>query len=236
MTKGVIYYTDNRLDEPIVSAVQREIKKAGLPIVSCSLTPIDFGKNIVLDLEPGPTTMFRQILTALEASRAAIVYFAEHDVLYSKTNFDFTPPDKDTFYYNTNVYKLRNDGMALWVDNCRQASGICVYRETAINHYRERIEYVEKYGYNRKIGFEPGTHGRIEWKDKYKSESWLSEYPNLDIRHEGNLTPNRWREDQFRNKKSIIGWKFVEEIPGWGKTAGRFDEFIKDVGRGKICV
>ena len=49
MTKGIIYYTDNRLDEPIFSAVQREILKAGLPVVTCSLKPMPFGENIVLD-------------------------------------------------------------------------------------------------------------------------------------------------------------------------------------------
>ena len=49
MTKGIIYYTDNRLDEPIFSAVQREILKAGLPVVSCSLKPVSFGKNVVLE-------------------------------------------------------------------------------------------------------------------------------------------------------------------------------------------
>ncbi|MBU2051242.1 MAG: glycosyltransferase, partial [Gammaproteobacteria bacterium] len=52
-TKGIVYYTDNRLDPEIMAACQRQISKSGLPIVSVSLKPIDFGENIVLDLERG---------------------------------------------------------------------------------------------------------------------------------------------------------------------------------------
>lgn len=76
MTKGIIYYTDNRLDEEMNKKVRGQIFKSGLPVVSCSLKPIDFGKNIVLDLERGPVTMVRQILTALESSEAEYVFFA----------------------------------------------------------------------------------------------------------------------------------------------------------------
>lgn len=127
--------------------------------------------------------------------------------------------------------------MALWVDNCRQVSGICVYRETAIKHYEERIALVEKEGrFERNMGFEPGTHGRVKWQNEYKSETWMSEYPNVDIRHDNNLTANRWSKDQFRDQRNTAGWKFVEEIPGWGKTKGRFNEFMTDVKNGKINI
>jgi len=70
--KGIIYYTDNRLKEPIFSTVQNCIKASGLPIVSCSLKPIPFGKNIVLDLAPGPATMTKQILAALKKNRQGL--------------------------------------------------------------------------------------------------------------------------------------------------------------------
>ena len=49
MTKGIIYYTDNKLKEPLFSLVQKYISASELPIVSCSLKPINFGKNIVLE-------------------------------------------------------------------------------------------------------------------------------------------------------------------------------------------
>lgn len=218
-TKSIIYFTDNRLNMKIARAVRRQIEKANLPIFSASLKPMDFGNNTYLPLKRGYLTMFKQILAALKASNTDIVFFCEHDVLYPKEHFDFIPARQDTFYYDVNVWKLRMpDGMALWVDNCRQVSGIAVYRETAIKHYEERVAYVEKEGYNRNMGFEPGTHKRIEWGTQFHSESWMAEKPMIDIRHQQNLTPNRWSPELFRDKRNAQGWQESYIVPGWGDT------------------
>lgn len=219
VNKGIIYYTDNRLNVKLAKRVQTQLSKMGLPIVSASLKPMThFGQNIHLPLERGYLTMFKQQLAALEASTADVVYFCEHDVIYHPSHFKFVPPRKDTFYYNVNVWKVRaEDGHALWVNNCRQVSGIVVYRETALKHYRERVAYVEKHGFKRNMGFEPGTHNRVKWEYEVKSESWMSEFPNIDMRHDKNLTQNRWSPDLFRDKRNCQGWteKKVNEIKGW---------------------
>ena len=102
------------------------------------------------------------------------------------------------------------------MDDCRQTSGLCAYRDFLIEHYTKRIAIVEEIGYSRKMGFEPGTHNRKERVDDYKSDTWESELPNIDIRHNKNLTPNRWSKDKFRNKKFTKGWKEAKKIPGWG--------------------
>jgi hypothetical protein len=89
---------------------------------------------------------------------------------------------------------------------------MCCYRELAIKEYRERLSIVETNGYNRNMGFEPGTHGT-------NFDVWKSALPIIDIRHEGNLTKNRWSQDEFRHKNSCQGWMETDdEIPGWGKT------------------
>jgi hypothetical protein len=202
----------------------------GHNITSVSLQPIDFHRNIVLDLERGYLTMFKQILAGLEASQDDIIFFCEHDVLYHPSHFEFVPPKPDVFYYNENVWKVNAEtGQALF-HYARQTSGLCAYRDLLLKHYRKRVKLVEEYGYSRKMGFEPGTHGRKERVDDYKAESWLSEYPNIDIRHDKNLTPSRWRKDQFRNQRYTKGWTEADEVPGWGLTKGRFEEFLQDVG------
>jgi len=217
--KGIVYYTDNQLRLKIAHACQKQLRKMGLPIISASLKPMKFGdKNIHLPLERGSLTMFKQILAALEASRAEIVFFCEHDVLYHPSHFDFTPPRKDVFYYNINVWKLRlTDGHALRTAEMKQTSGLCAYRELLLEHYRKRVKLVEKNGFTRRMGFEPGTHNREERVDDYKSDVWESKYPNVDIRHESNLTKSRWEKGQFRNVKFTRGWKESDTIPGWGK-------------------
>jgi hypothetical protein len=217
-TAGIVYYTDNRLDEKIMTACQEQIKKSGLPIVSVSLQPIDFGANIVLPLERGYLTMFKQILAGLEALDTDIVFFCEHDVLYHPSHFDFIPPRKDVYYYNENIWRVRlEDGHALYFDH-KSTSQLCAYRELLINHYKERIRRVEAEGrYNHKMGFEPGSHNRAERVDDYKAEAWRSKEPNIDIRHNKNLTANRWNPDQFRDKKSCQNWQesSLDKIEGW---------------------
>jgi glycosyltransferase involved in cell wall biosynthesis len=217
-TKGVLYYTDNMLDEKIMLACQNQLHKAvnGCKIVSVSLQPINFGENIVLPLERGYLTMFKQILAGLEILDTDIVFFAEHDVLYHSSHFCFLPTDPNIYYYNENVWKLRlSDGHALHHD-CQQTSGLCAYRNLLIEHYRKRVAIVEQNGYSSKIGFEPGTHSRPERIDDYGAESWWSDYPNVDIRHDKNLTPSRWSKDQFRNQKYTEGWSEGDSVPGWG--------------------
>lgn len=233
-TKGIIFYTDNQLRIKIAHAVQHQLAKISrekvIPIVSASLKPMGLGTNVYLPLQRGYLTMFKQMLAALEASKANIVFFCEHDMLYHPSHFDFTPPEKDKFYYNENVWKLNPEtGHALHYD-CQQVSGIAVYRETAIKHYRKRVEIVEKKRqeliseedfnrFIRQIGFEPGTHHRKERIDDLTSESWKSEFPNVDIRHGANLSATRWKKEQFRNQKFTKGWvEADDEIPGWGKT------------------
>jgi len=235
--KGIIFYTDNQLPIKIANIVQGNLRKISriqnIPIVSASLKPMNFGKNVYLPLKRGYLTMFKQILASLEASTADIIFHCEHDVLYHPSHFDFIPPRKDVYYYNTNVWKVRyEDGHAMRTANMQQLSGLCAYRETLIRHYRERVRKLEAFISNhkeeeinpfvRQMGFEPGTHNRPEKIDDLKAESWESKYPNVDIRHNSNLTSSRWKKEQFRNQKYTEGWQESDEVKGWGKMKDLF--------------
>lgn len=216
---GVLYYTDNRLDPEIMAKCQKQLTKGtnGHRIVSVSLKPLDFGDNITITAERGPLTMFHQILAGLQELDTDYVFFAEHDVLYHPTHFYFVPQDEKKFYYNTNVWKVRmSDGHGLYVDDCKQTSGLCAHRSLLIEHYRKRIEKVGIYGFSNGMGFEPGTHNREQRVDDYQAEGWKSEQPNIDLRHEYNLTPSRWSKDEFRNERFTNGWIEQDNIPGWG--------------------
>jgi hypothetical protein len=242
-SKSILYYSDCQLDEKIMKACQEQIKEGAKEtrILSVTLKPLDFGDNIYLKLERGYLTMAKQILTGLEKLETDVVFFTEHDVLYHPSHFTFRPLKRDVYYYNTNVWRLRlEDGLAVRTDDCKQLSGLCAYRELLVEHYRKRVAMLEAKleefkdledkdsqfkKYVREMGFEPGTHNRAERVDNFKAESWESELPNVDIRHETNLTPSRWNKDQFRNQKYTKGWKEGYEIPGWGKTA----DFLKHI-------
>lgn len=248
-SKGLVYYTDNRCDHGITNLVRKQLVKcAGSnKIVSVSLAPVTFPDgntlNIVLDRQRGILTMFKQILTGLEALDSDIAFLVEHDVLYHPTHFDFVPPRNDVFYYNENTFKVdASTGQALFYF-CKQTSGLCAYRALLVEHYKKRIAKVEQNakdliargervkndGFSRHMGFEPGCHTPPRGVDNYRADRWMSLFPNIDIRHDNNLTPNRWRQDQFRDPKSCLGWNLVDEVPGWGRTKGRMKEFFAEL-------
>lgn len=223
-TKGVIYYTHNMGDKDIIEGCRKQILKGMKEkhIISASREPIQFGKqNIVIkpQNDSGWLDMCRKIVAALEASTADIIFFTEHDVLYHPKHFDFIPPKKDVYYYNTNVWRVRaSDGFALYCDGLQQLSGLVAYRETVLTHYKKRLrileekwkELHEEKAFNkfvRAMSFEPGTHGRAERVDDLKSENYLATFPNIDIRHDTNATASRWSKEQFRNERYTKGWK-----------------------------
>lgn len=218
--KGIVYYTDNQLKVKIHKTVKRQILKMGLPIVSASLKPMDFGKNFVINLPRGYEAYFTQILTALENSDAEIIFFCEHDWIYHKSHFDFNPPEKDRYYYNDNWWRLRvSDGHAVTYKTHTLPS-ICAYRELLVNHYRKHLEKFKQGVSVMGMGFEPGTNHRHERVDDFRAEGWVSEYPNIDLRHENNLTRSKWKQSDFRDPRNCRDWQEKEagdDIPGWGK-------------------
>lgn len=218
-TKGILYYSDNRLGIRLAGKVKKQIANIGLPITSVTLKPTDFGKNIHFKGERGYLTMAKQILTGLEAMTEEIVYFCEHDVLYHTDHFKFTP-EADKWYYNGNYWFIREDGFAIHYD-AKTLSGLVVYRETAIKHFRERVKYMEDQGENLKmlhVGFEPFTHGRVKWNFWCDYEVFMPQNPNIDISHGQNTTWKRWKQKDFIRKPKFWEESTAENIPGWGNV------------------
>lgn len=221
--KGIIFFTDNKVNLKIAHAVQKQLKKSGLFIVSSSLKPMTFGdKNVVVEGKRGYETYFRQIIAALETLTKKWVFFCEHDVLYPKSHFEFTPPTSDKFYYNQNWVKAewRDGGFTgravAWDAN--QVSGLVCDRELALAWYRNKLnKYLNSplkvEDQNRALGdrqwdrkFEPGTN----------TESWRSKEPYLDIRQENTLTKSKWSLDDFRDKTTAKSFREAP-FPDWAK-------------------
>lgn len=210
--KGIIYYTDSQLDDAIALPVRNQLskiaKEKNIPIVSSSLKKLNYGdKHIYFpSLKRGYAAMFKQILAALENSTADIIFFCEADVLYHPSHFDFTPEDENIFYFNNNVWKVDYlTKKAVKVDKCEQLSGMCVYRETALRYVHEKIDQLNSNGFDGH--YEPrGTRG-----------GWISQEPNIDIRHNNNLTKTKWSPEEFRNKENAQGWT-EGQCPQWGSN------------------
>ncbi len=227
-TVGIIYYTDNELKEPIFSLVQKLISDSGLSIVSCSLKPINFGKNIVLEgRQRSYPTMTEQILTCLENIDTDYVFFCEHDVLYHPSHFKFIPERDDIYYYNVNNWRWwYGHDKAISYDELTSLSSLCCNRKLAIEHYKLRMKLIEEQGLDkvrgreprwaRKFGYEPGTkkrrRGGVTDEEHIKRKA---EFPNIDIRHHGTFSAPKITLDSFKHPPTNWReWK-IEDVPGW---------------------
>lgn len=225
--KGIIYYTDNQLPEPLFSVVQKHISASGLPIVSASLEPVNFGENEVINRTRGYVTYIKQIISCLERSTAKYVFFCEHDVLYHKSHFYFTPFSDDTFYYNTNVWRWQLGGeTAIQYDRMIPLSSMCCSRELALRHYRTKEAKINELGeemfrskepdFARKWGYEPGTKSKKRGgltDDKF--DTWKSIGCNIDIRHKNTFSAPKMTLNSFKHQPKW--WKEVKisEIMDW---------------------
>jgi len=226
VNKAILYYTCNTHDPAIEQACRDQLDRArgDIPIIAVSREPIDFGDiRLVVEGPRGPLTLHRQIFTGLiSCDGFETVFLCENDVMYHPSHFDIDPPRPDVFYYNTNVWRVRyEDGFSVWTDDLQQTGGLCANANLLYEFYRQRIRTIERDGFDRH--FEPGPK-----VGDYLTENWRSEYPNLDIRHDGTYTRSKWRPEDFRNKRYARGWRqTIGELPGWG-TGAEIVNRIKD--------
>lgn len=228
-TVGIIYYTDNRIEgTPIYNRCQQTILAAGLPITSCSLKPIRFGRNFVLEgRQRSYPTMVEQILTALQNAEEDYVFFCEHDVFYHCSHFELMPPSDDVFWYNDNCWRWwYKFDYAIRHGRMHSLSCLCVNRLFALDHYQQRMEFVKAQDLctwrsreprqGRIWGYEPGT--KPKRRGGFSDDTfalWRSEYPNIDVRHHKCFSSPKICLDDFKHKPEY--WEEIKlaDIPGW---------------------
>jgi len=215
--KSIIYYTDHRLPADLSALCRDQLVRAAgdAEIITVGVNEfVPFGdRQIYLKGERGILMMHKQILDGLYCAHGDTVFLSEHDVFYHPSHFAFIPLRFDTFYYNVNMLHARwPDGYAVAWDDCQQVSGLCASRELLLDYYQQRIAQIEREGFNRH--YEPGLKQSVGGQ---KVENWRSEFPNLDIRHGGNLTLSKWSPADFRNKRYAMGWREMPQAPGWNE-------------------
>jgi hypothetical protein len=246
-SKGCVYYSHGLGDSAILDACRTQLDRAAgdLPIVTVTLSPLAFGQNVVLDLPPGRVTMFRQILAGLEAIDTDLAFLVEHDVLYHPSHFDFDSPRRDVFYYDQHTWRVdATTGRALFI-LVNQVSGLCADRQLLIDHYRRRLDHIDRHGqtndaFDRKFGYEPGNTALNRKRfDAPPAVAWMAAGASVDIKSASCLTKGRWKRDDWHQRdprlRSQIGWIEADAVPGWGQTRGRFREFIDAVRRQEVA-
>jgi len=231
LTKGVVYYTDNSCAERIIQVVRNRLNVIckDWDIVSVSQYPINFGRNFVLPLERSVKSIYKQVVKGLQESKADIVFLCEHDVLYHSSHFDVVPPEKDVFYYDQNKWCLEEkDGKAVFYLS-KNPSFMCAYRELLLEHYTKTLAYIEENGWTGKQGYSP-PKGLPREQRVGRVETYMAEMPSIDVRSKTTWTGHKMKREDFRNPPK--DWKEAWEIPGWGKTKDRFNEFLRSISDG----
>jgi hypothetical protein len=196
--KGIIFYS-NGIDEPIKSMVEKSIE-VGLPITKSYSHGNSYREQV------------EQIIDCLLISTEKYVFFCEHDVIYNPTHFEFTPPKDDIFYYNTNVWRwdYPNERYITY-DRMISLSALCVNRLFALDHYKRRLPLITD-RLSRKMGYEPATkRKKIGGFSDEVCETWKSEKPLIDIRHDKTFSPRKVELSSFKHFPS--GWKETNERP-----------------------
>ncbi len=98
-----IYYTSNRENPDFARRMQRTLwhtlKKRGIPLISVSQKPMDFGHNICVgDVGISGNNTWRQFQLGVLEAKTRYVCPAEADYLHPIEYFDFKPPTEDSFY------------------------------------------------------------------------------------------------------------------------------------------
>jgi len=110
MNVTIVYYTSNADHPHLEDSVRDLIKRnsGGLPIVSVSQRPIDFGHNIVVgDIGRSTENVFMQLELGAKHAKTKYVAVCEADFLLSEKFFAFRPPHEK-------VYCWPKDGYITW--------------------------------------------------------------------------------------------------------------------------
>ena len=117
MNTSIIYYSSNKEDPVFEQKVRDNIlaNSNGLPIISVTQKPIDFGNNIVVgNVGASGFNMFRQVQIACQYAKTKFVLSCEADCLYPPDYFTFEPERDDVCYRDTNLYVLAHKRAIFW--------------------------------------------------------------------------------------------------------------------------
>jgi hypothetical protein len=209
LSRAIVYYTDSQLDERLAEAVRTVLRVScgGIPIISVSQQPLDFGRNVCVgELPRERRSMYYQILEGLRAvPRGMVVNLCEHDVFYQPTHFDKLPDSRTRAYFNrSRFYYSHNCDTFLQARGRMALSQGVAYRKVWVDHAKKRLAIPDL--------------GRM----RIAYRNFNSGFSNIDVRHSQNQTSSKTGQKAKWLRGRLRG---VTELPGWG-TIREFQEAV----------
>jgi hypothetical protein len=209
----VVYYTANREEPGFEARIRRSIAHAarGLPVVSVSQKPIDFGTNICVgDVGLSGVNAWRQFQIGVQAAKTKYVCPVEADTLYPREYFEFAPPRDDTFYLAPLYvcFCQRGYGKYFALKPRGSESAMVVNRELVLSRLEAMYKDLPTWG--------PHIDG-LWLLDKQRREFFQMETPVVTFKTDRNMhkkTPHRV-EDRLK------------DLPGHGDVHGLIGRYFK---------
>ena len=215
----VVYYTSNRIREPFGQRVRDLLlsEAAGLPIISVSQKPTDFGENICVgDIGHTYFNIYRQILVGAKAAKTKYIAMAEDDTFYPAEHFKEFRPRDDEFAFDMSRWSLYT-----WSEppvfslkyRISNSTMICA-RELLVETLEERFaKYPEPDDSLIPIWGEPSKYERQLGVTVRKSVQWWSTCPCIVLTH-----PDAVGYVKLGERKRL-GQLRAYDIPYWGTAA-----------------
>jgi hypothetical protein len=213
----IIFYTANVVPEKFAHHIRSQLAYAAgnIPIVCVSHKPLDFGKNVVVNLPRHHLSIYRQALIGAKAATTKYIALCEDDVLYSPEHFKHRPqPGK--FAYNVanwGIYTWQKEPVFSWKGRRNLGQLICE-RELFIRAMEERfLRWPDDSKVDLSIWAEPGKYERQLDVSIQQTEEFWSNPPNVVFSHETALSYGNL------GKRKKLGVLRATEIPYWGKAS-----------------
>jgi len=244
----IIYYTENRLSEPLFTTCRRLLVQAanGRKIISVSHKPIDLGTNICIgNLKPSWLTLYKQVLIGAKAADTKYVAMAEHDCIYTDEHFSYVPANDDAFFYNENHLlvqyaehshpELKGMYSRYWKQRLALSQMVC-NRKLLIDTMAERLDLLDR---DRKLvrelvfAGEPGLSKlRIEQGRRWAESGrpvYLKKYIKAQLDKEKyDIFKTEIPNLDIRHDNNFTGPKRGRKRTFNDKYWGRFEDLIND--------
>lgn len=214
-----IFYTANNIPHIFGEKVKDELVKSlnGLPLISVSQKPMDFGKNICVgDIGRTHINIYRQALIGAKEAKTKYIALVEDDILYSPEHFTYIPT-KGKFAYNMSVWSIYTwkDSVFSYKDRRNLHALICE-RDLFIETMEERFK---RHPVDEKVNLglwaEPGKYERQLDVTVRESEMFYTDIPNIAFSHPTALSYlNLGERKRLGNLKvtALPYWGTIEEI------------------------
>jgi hypothetical protein len=209
--KTIIYVTSNRENENFEKEIRANIlgNCGGLPIISVSQKPINFGKNICVgDVGHSYLNEFRQILIGAKEAKTEYLVFCEADFLYPPEYFQFDPPGGDLYRYN-NVWLMYRHRGAIYYQKRFSNGAQIAKREFIINELEQYLD-----------GFPQWANGRF----KINKEDYNGAIFQL---FGGELACVSFKTGNGMTQSATSRYRKRTYLPYWGNAQDLFDKYLK---------